>query len=148
MFQTLSYHCTVLYRSFSAYTSRRLQQLGLNYGALFPLIYIGKHPQCTQAELTHALGLDWGYGQRSILKLVEAGFLVREKRGRAYHLSLSEPGLRAFQACHQVFFDWDAEYLSNLTPEEQTQLMALLDKLHHATHPERSHTTCKKESEP
>lgn len=131
MFQPLSYHCTMPYRSFSAYTSRRLQQLGLSYGALFPLIYIGKHPQCTQAELTHALGLDWGYGQRSILKLVEDGFLLREKRGRSYHLSLSEQGLRAFQISHQVFFDWDAEALSGLTPEEQVQLMTLLEKVHH-----------------
>lgn len=129
MFDTLSYRCTVLYRSFSAYTSRRLAQLGLNYGVLFLLIYVGKHPGCTQAQLTQALGLDWGYGQRSILKLVEDGFLLREKQGRAYHLDLSEKGQQAFAVSHQVFFDWDQQMLAGLNSEEKEQLFSLLNKL-------------------
>ncbi len=118
MFDTLSYRCTILYRSFSSYTSQRLAQLGLNYGVLFLLIYVGKHPGCTQAQLTAALELDWGYGQRSILKLVEDGFLLREKRGRAYHLDLSEKGQQAFAVSHQVFFDWDQQMLERLNSQE------------------------------
>ncbi|MGI6031413.1 MAG: bilirubin utilization transcriptional regulator BilQ [Eubacteriales bacterium] len=129
MFHTLSYQCTVLYRDFWAYTSRRLEQLGLNYGVLFLLIYIGKHEQCTQAELTNALQLDWGYCQRSVLKLVEEGFVLRVKQGRAYHLSLSELGRQAFEVSHQVFFDWDREALHSLTAEEQQQLLTLLGKI-------------------
>ena len=129
MFHTLAYHTTVSYRDFTAYTSARLQQLGLNFGSLFLVIYVGKHPDCTQAELTGALGLDWGYSQRSITKLVEDGFLLREKRGRAYHLDLSEKGQDAFAIGHQVFFDWDQENLSCLDETEQTQLLALLEKI-------------------
>ncbi len=129
MFDTLSYRCTVLYRSFSSYTSQRLAELGLNYGVLFLLIYVGKHPGCTQAQLTAALGLDWGYGQRSILKLVEDGFLLREKRGRAYHLDLSEKGQQAFAVSHQVFFDWDQQMLESLNSQEKQQLFSLLNKL-------------------
>ena len=56
MFQTLAYYATVFHRSFTAYTTQRLQQLGLSFGSLFPVIYVGKHPGCTQAELTAALG--------------------------------------------------------------------------------------------
>ena len=129
MFQTLAYYATVFHRSFTAYTSRHLQALGLNFGSLFPVIYVGKHPGCTQAELTAALGLDWGYSQRSITKLVEEGFLTREKSGRAYHLDLSPKGQEAFQVSHQVFFDWDQETLSPLTADEQRQLLALLAKV-------------------
>ena len=72
--------------------------------------------------------MDWGHSQRTVLKLVESGFLNREKDGRAYRLTLSDKGRQAFEASHQVFFDWDEEALSNLTPEERTQLMALLFK--------------------
>lgn len=129
MFQTLSYYCTALYRSFSAYTSQRLQEMGLSYGVLFLLIYIGKHPACTQGELTRALELDWGYCQRSIMKLAEEGFLTREKRGRAYHLNLSEKGRQAFEVSHQVFFDWDDRALGGLSGEEREQLLALLKKV-------------------
>ena len=71
MFQTLAYYATVFHRGFTAYTTQRLQKLGLNFGSLFPVIYVGKHPGCTQAELTAALGLDWGYSQRTVTKLVE-----------------------------------------------------------------------------
>lgn len=128
MFRTFSYACTVLYRRFTQYTSARLNQLGLSFGTLFFLIYVGKHPGCTQSELTTALHLDWGHSQRTVLKLVEGGFLLREKDGRAYRLTLSEQGQRAFEANHQVFFDWDEQALANLTPEERRQLTALLYK--------------------
>lgn len=129
MFQTLAYYATVFHRGFTAYTSRRLQQLGLNFGSLFPVLYVGKHPGCTQAELTEALGLDWGYSQRCITRLVEDGFLTREKSGRSYHLDLSPKGQEAFQVSHQVFFDWDQQALAALNEEEQKQLFALLAKV-------------------
>lgn len=128
MFQTLAYYVTVFHRGFAAYTTRRLQELGLHFGALFPVIYVGKHPGCTQAELTEALGLDWGYSQRTITRLVEEGFLTREKRGRAYHLELSPRGQEAFQVSHQVFFDWDEQALTALDEHEREQLFALLAK--------------------
>ena len=129
MFQTLAYYATVFHRGFTAYTSRRLQQLGLNFGSLFPVLYVGKHPGCTQAELTEALDLDWGYSQRCITRLVEDGFLTREKSGRSYHLDLSPEGQEAFQVSHQVFFDWDQQALAALNEEEQKQLFALLAKV-------------------
>lgn len=128
MFQTLAYYATVFHRSFTAYTTARLQALGLNFGSLFPVIYVGKHPGCTQAELTAALGLDWGYSQRSITRLVEEGFLLREKLGRAYHLNLSPKGQEAFAVSHQVFFDWDRQVLTALDQAEQKQLLSLLAK--------------------
>ena len=128
MFQTLAFYATTFHRDFAAYTTARLQKLGLSFGLLFPLIYVGKHPGCTQAELTSALGLDWGYSQRSIARLVEGGFLTRES-GRAYCLNLSEKGQEAFGLSHQVFFDWDEMVLSALAPEEREQLISLLTKI-------------------
>ena len=128
MFQTLAYYVTVFHRGFTAYTTRRLQELGLHFGSLFPLLYVGKHPGCTQAELTEALGLDWGYSQRTVTRLVEEGFLTREKKGRAYRLDLSAKGQEAFRVSHQVFFDWDAQALTALDAHEREQLFALLAK--------------------
>lgn len=129
MFGTLAYYTTRFHRSFTAFTTARLQELGLSFGSLFPVIYVGKHPGCTQAQLTAALGMDWGYSQRCITKLVEDGFLTRQKDGRAYHLALSPKGEEAFSVSHQVFFDWDREVLKALEPAEQEQLFALLGKI-------------------
>ncbi len=128
MFQTLAYYATMCHRSFVDYTTARLQLLGLSFGSLFPVIYVGKHPGCTQAELTAALGLDWGYSQRSVTRLVEEGFLTREKSGRAYHLNLSAKGQEAFQVSHQVFFDWDREAMASLSETEREQILSLLAK--------------------
>lgn len=129
MIDTLAYYATILSRSFSAYTAHMLEQIGLSQGLLYPVLYVGRHPGCTQAELTEALGLDWGHSQRSVLRLVEDGFLTREKHGRAYHLNLSEKGTQAFEASHQVFFDWDAEALNGLNEAERAQLFTLLRKI-------------------
>lgn len=35
--------------------------------------------------MTKNLHLDWGHCQRSVIKLVEDGFMTREKQGRSYH---------------------------------------------------------------
>ncbi len=129
MFNTLAYYNTVLHRSFTAYTAEQLGQVGLPFGLLFPIIYVGKHPGCTQAQLTKALGLDWGYSQRCVVKLTEEGFLRRNKQGRAYHLSLLPRGEEAFALGHQVFFDWDRQALARLTEDEQGQLLQLLTKM-------------------
>ena len=103
MFRTFSYACTVLYRRFTHYTSARLAQWGLSFGTLFFLIYVGKHPGCTQSELTAALHLDWGHSQRTVLKLVENGFLVRQKEGRVYRLTLCDKASRPLRPATRSF---------------------------------------------
>ena len=129
MFDTLAYLSTVLYRDFASLAGQRLQELGLRGGELFPVLYVGKHPGCTQAQLTADLGLDWGYAHRTVTHLVEAGFLLREKQGRSYHLDLSTRGREAFQVSHRVFGDWDRLVLDTLAPAERTQLLALLQSV-------------------
>ena len=126
--KTLSYYATLLYRNFSAFTSGRLQQFGLNYGLLFFIVYIGKKPNCTPSELKKELALDWGHSQRCITRLVSDGFITKEKAGRHYLLNLTERGQEAFDAAHQVFFDWDNAFMTNLTAKEKEQLLTLLEK--------------------
>ena len=47
--RTLSYYIAMLYRSFADFTSDKLQEVGLNFGLLFFIVYIGKKPNwcCT-----------------------------------------------------------------------------------------------------
>ena len=126
MFQkTLSYYVAMLYRSFSAFTGERLQAVGLNFGLVF---FIGKKPNCTPSELTKELALDWGHSQRCVNRLVEDGFITKEKSGRHYLLNLTERGQEAFEAAHRVFFDWDSTFMTNLNAKEKEQLLTLLEK--------------------
>ena len=126
--KTLSYYSTIFCRSFAAFTGEQLQAVGLNFGLLFFIIYVGKHPGCSPSELTKALHLDWGYSQRSLNKLAEDGFLSREKHGRSYALTLTDRGQQAFVISHQIFFTWDDIRLANLNDTEKDQLLALLQK--------------------
>lgn len=126
--KTLSYYTTLFYRSFAAYTTAQLQTVGLNFGLLFFVIYIGKQPGCSPAQLTKALHLDWGYSQRSLNKLAEDGFITKQRAGRSYALQLTEKGQQAFAISHQVFFTWDDARLANLSNAEKGQLLALLQK--------------------
>ena len=126
--KTVSYYAAMLYRSFSAFSGERLQEVGLNFGLLFFIVYIGKRPGCTPSELTKELDLDWGHSQRCISRLVADGFITKEKSGRCYRLDLTERGQQAFATAHQVFFDWDDTYMTGLTAAEKEQLLALLAK--------------------
>lgn len=126
--KTLSYYIAMLYRSFSDFTGDKLQEVGLNFGLLFFIVYIGKKPNCTPSELTKALSLDWGHSQRCINRLTDDGFITKEKSGRHYLLNLTERGQEAFEAAHQIFFDWDDRFMTNLTAKEKEQLLALLEK--------------------
>ena len=112
---TVSSCILTLYREFAAYTTQRLQELGLSFGLIYFVLYVGKHP-------------DWGHSQRSLNKLAEDGFLTKEKNGRSYHLKLTQRGENAFVVCHQVFIDWDAQSLGGLTAQERQQLLTLLQK--------------------
>ena len=116
--KTLSYYVAMLYRSFSAFTGERLQAVGLNFGLVFFIVYIGKKPNCTPSELTKELALDWGHSQRCVNRLVEDGFITKEKSGRHYLLNLT----------HRVFFDWDSTFMTNLNAKEKEQLLTLLEK--------------------
>lgn len=126
--KTVSYYVAMLYRSFSDFSGEKLRQVGLNFGLLFFIVYIGKRPGCTPSELTKALTLDWGHSQRCITRLADEGFITKEKSGRHYLLQLTERGQQAFAAAHQAFFDWDDTFMAALAPEEKTQLLTLLSK--------------------
>ena len=125
---TVSSCILALHKEFAAYTTQRLQELGLSFGLIYFVLYVGRHPDCSPSELTGALHLDWGHSQRSLNKLAEDGFLTKEKNGRSYHLKLTQRGENAFVVCHQVFTGWDAQSLGGLTAQERQQLLTLLQK--------------------
>ena len=45
LISTLSYYTTELYKEFAAYTTEKLHELGLNFGQMYFIIYVGKHPE-------------------------------------------------------------------------------------------------------
>ena len=131
MKETLAFQIVILYREFLAYTTKELKALGLNFGQMPLIVYTGKHPGCTQADLTKALRLDWGYSQRSITKLVDSGFMTKEHKEdfSCYYLNLTEKGSLAFDECHKVFKDWDQMKMKDLSDDEKSEIVASLKQI-------------------
>ena len=131
MKNTFSFQLLVLYREFVAYTKKELKKLGLNFGQMPLIIFTGKHPGCSQTDLTKALDLDWGYSQRSIAKLSDDGFMTKQyDEGKSCNiLHLTRRGMQAFDACHEVFHTWDTMKLSSLTSWERIGLITFLQKI-------------------
>ena len=126
---TFASYISFLQRDFLEYTKQQLKEINLTYGQLPVIIYIGKHEECSQAELTENLQLDWGYSQRTINKLVETGFIIKTNTNNINQLSLTSKGKAAFDLSHHVFFSWDNEALKDLSEEDIKSLKTILKKI-------------------
>ena len=131
MKETLAFHISALYHDFLAYTTEELKKFGLSFGQMPFIIYVGKHNGCTQAELTRELKLDWGYSQRTVARLVSNDFMIKkyESEKSCNCLSLTPNGIKAFNACHNVFYSWDSLNAKELSAEEKENLISLLNKI-------------------
>lgn len=130
MNKTFAYYIAVLYKDFIDYSTSEFKALGFNFGQFPFILYVGKHPNCTQAKLTSSLHLDWGHSSRTITKLVENGFMTKELvDNKNYCLSLTDKGYKAFKLTHDVFESWDQQHLSSLSEEERTTLLLLNEKV-------------------
>ena len=131
MNETLAFHIVSLYKDFLEYTKLRLKEIGLNFGQMPVILYIGKHPNCTQSSLTKELSLDWGYSQRCIQKLCDTLFIEKSflKEKNCNRLTLTAKGDEAFEICHSVFSSWDAIKMQDFTFSEQNDLLSLIAKI-------------------
>lgn len=132
MTRSLAYYVTMLRRDFTEYCGQKLQEIGLSQGLLFFILHIGKHPGCSPKGLGEALKMDSGHVARSLVKLVQAGFIFQEqnqKDRRAHILRLTAKGEEAFELSHALFFQWDREILQGMGEKDQELLFGLLERL-------------------
>ena len=128
----LAYFISVLRKNFVSDCSRKLQQDHVTLGLLYPILYIGKHPDFSPKEVMQSLNMDWGFTQRTLDKLAADNLISREKNPkdrRCYRLNLTADGYRLFQKSHELINAWNEQKLAVLTPDEQLQLKNLLEKI-------------------
>lgn len=134
MISSFAHYVSLLRKDFTDYCARRLSEAGLSQGQLYFILYVGRHPDCSPRMLAEALHMDGGHTARSLAKLEQGGFLVQKqdpRDRRAHVLHLTERGDNAFRLSYDLFAQWDNTVLGDFTPEERTQLMALLTRLIH-----------------
>lgn len=132
MRKTLSLFATIIHKDFSEFCNEKLQEIGISRGLLYLILYIGKNPGCSPSAISCDLRFDSGHTTRSIDKLVNTGFVIRKKSEldkRSYILKLTEKGQVAFASSYSLFAQWDEEAFENFSPDDQNQLITLLEKL-------------------
>ncbi len=110
----------------------RLKGVGLTPALLYFMLYVGKHPGCTQRQMIDALCTDVGYSTRSVAKLIEAGCLEQRPNpadGRSYLLYLTDEGKSAYEYGRRILDEWNDEALSCLSDAEREQLVSLLGRV-------------------
>lgn len=132
MVTSLAYLVTILKNEFSNYCNGRLEEIGLTQGLLFFILYIGRKQTCSPKQLTEALRMDAGYATRSLAKLEKEGFIIQAinpKDRRARILELTEQGKEAFAFSHELFYEWDAQIMKELDPQQKEALLDSMQQL-------------------
>ena len=132
MDKTISFYIAYIYKDFLEYGKNKLKEIGVSYGQIPFIIYIGKYKGCSAKEVKEGLKADWGHTQRMIDRLLDNALVNKEADEadrRLYHLSLTDKGYEAFSLAHEVFYSYDESIKAKLSMSEALRLNELLVKL-------------------
>ena len=130
--ESFAFYISVLRKKFVTYCSEKLAEVGVTYGQLYIIIYIGRKKECSPKEISTFLNLDAGHINRTLSKLIENGFIIQKKNTkdrRANIVSLTEKGKEVFEMSHNLFKEWDKEILSSLEDDEIEKIMDVMKKI-------------------
>lgn len=106
--------------------------LDLSVGQPKVLRHLIRNGACTQQELASACWVDTGTMSRLLDRLERDGLIARqtsEHSRRTRTIVLQEKGRRRAEQVLKAYQDANRSLFSGLTPEEQVQLLTLLQKL-------------------
>lgn len=132
LIDSLSFYISFLRKNFTEFCSEKLSEIGVTYGQVFIIIYIGKNEACSPKDISKALNLDAGHLNRTLSKLIENDFILQKKNEndkRANIVTLTSKGQEVFKRSYSLFDEWDDLVLSSLSDNEKDQLMTLIKKV-------------------
>lgn len=121
-----------IYRKRNSFISKEVAKYGLGYGQVMFLIQLYKKDGISQEELSQNLSIDKGTTCRAVKKLVEQGFLTRERDEhdkRAYKLYLTEKSKEIKNEVFQLLYRWEKSITTTISQEEVEVLRNLLKKV-------------------
>ena len=132
LIDSLSFYISFLRKNFTEFCSEKLSEIGVTYGQVFIIIYIGKNQACSPKDISKALNLDAGHLNRTLSKLIENDFILQTKNEndkRANIVTLTSKGHEVFKRSYSLFDEWDDLVLSSFTENEKEELMKLIKKV-------------------
>ena len=111
---------------------KRISEYNLGRGLYLYLLAIAKYGPINMTSLAEALHRDNANATRSIKNLVKRGF-VKTTRGspdkRVFIVNITPNGLDVASSIMNLFDDYDDKVGKTLTPEENEELIRLLEKV-------------------
>ncbi len=117
---------SILYRQWVVYADRALAPFGIGSAQVQVLAFLYCNEGVSQDEVCRYLLLDKGSVARSIKRLIEAGYVVREQSEedhRAYRLMLTELAHRRHDEIRGILRAW-SEHVAEGLDEEQRERLA------------------------
>ena len=122
-----------------AYESQMLKDIrateaGLKLSDCAVIMVLGQMEPLTASQLSSRMAINPGTISLYVQRLVEKGFVVRErdrKNRRLWWLTLTGPGHEAYDAIIRGTAQYTRDFLSTLQPDEQATLHRLLLKASH-----------------
>ena len=109
-----------------------MAQFGLGSGNHLILMMLYHHDGISQNRIAHYLHVDKALTARSIKKLIELGYVRRERDeqdARAYRIYLTEKGWTIRSRVRGVLEGWSRALTQGLSAEERETAMSLLERM-------------------
>ncbi len=129
---SLGNYISIFYRIGSSYLSRKYETYQIGFGQYQFLIMLYLEDGLSQDELTKRVYVDKATTARAINKLKENGYvtvIVDRKDKRKHQVYLTEKSLALKEELLAIALEWENKLLHSLTPEEQTTMFQLFQKI-------------------
>lgn len=116
---------------FNRMVDAALREHGLSIRLLGPLLLIAKQGALLQRDLVRALGVGQPALVATLVKLEEAGHVVREPDAndkRAARIALTEAGKSAADAGEAILWDLNAIATSGMNERDRDRMVSLLER--------------------
>ncbi len=121
-----------LYRHARSFLEKEMSEFKLGSGTYVFLLPLFKHDAMNQNELSKKLHIDKANTTRAIRKLIDLGYIKRERDendNRAYKLFITPKAKQIKPEIHRILRTWTQIISSGLTIEEKKIGLELLEKM-------------------
>lgn len=125
----LTHNISLIARHSNTFLMRELQQWEIGYAENWVLMFLSKNNKVNQETIAKHLMIDKGSIAKTVSKLEEKGYIVRETNKdnqREKLIQLSEKGENIIEYMKAALRKWNDTILKGISPEQEKQLEGLI----------------------
>ncbi|MDT8715623.1 winged helix-turn-helix transcriptional regulator [Clostridium sp. 19966] len=121
-----------IYRCTQAYLDQKLIKYELTIGTYPYLMVLNREPGISQNDISRELNIDKAMSARSIKKLIELGYIIKEENEedvRAYKLYITEKAKIIIPDIRKIIFEWIDILVEGYSDEEVEIIIGFLERV-------------------